>query len=70
MLELLLHPSREVTEGRGCFHTCWVGFLPLSFRAVGAGGKELSLCHVCDCHHPATASSWVSNLSGCRAAKH
>lgn len=70
MLELLLHPPRRVTEGRCRFHICQVGLLPLSFGVVSAGEKELSLCHVCDCHHPATAGFlgikpfW---LQGCQA---
>lgn len=54
-LELLLQTPRGVTEGRCCIHTCQVGSFPLSFGAVSAAGKELSLCHVCDCHRPATA---------------
>lgn len=70
MLELLLHPPGGVTEGRCWAHTCQVGLFPLSFGAVSTGGKELSLCHVCDHQHQPLPGSWVSNLSGCRAAKH
>lgn len=46
------------------------GLFPLSFGAVSAGGKELSLCLVCDCHPQPLPGSWVPNLPGCRAAKH